>query len=215
MSAPPATSRPTTSRCWRRNEAGYRNLLKLSTASHLEGFYYRPRVDRELLEQHNEGLIVLSGCPSSEIMGALADGREQEALEAAAWYRDVFPGRYYVELQEHGQERFSRLTPSLVELSKRLDLPLVLTNDSHYTYAEQQQVHDVLLCIGTNATVQEQDRMRMDGDSFYLKSEQEMRALLPELPEAADNTALIAEQVDIHLDFGRSQLPDPGGAPRV
>ena len=192
------------------DESGYRNLLKLSTASHLEGFYYRPRVDRELLEQHSEGLIVLSGCPSGEVMRALADGRDEDAREAAGWYRDVFPGRYYVELQEHAQEQFSRLTPSLVELSKRLDLPLVLTNDSHYTYAEQRHVHDVLLCIGTNTTIQDANRFRLEGDSFYLKSEQEMQALFPELPEAAANTARIAEQVDIKLAFGRLQLPDPG-----
>ena len=192
------------------DERGYRNLLKLSTASHLEGFYYRPRMDRELLERHAEGLIVLSGCPSGEVMGALSEGREQDALETAAWYRDVFPGRYYVELQEHGQEQFSRLTPDLAGLAKRLELPLVLTNDSHYTTQEQQHVHDVLLCIGTNSTIHDPDRSRLDSDSFYLQSEQEMRALLPEFPEAADNTARIAEQVDIRLQFGRSQLPDPG-----
>ncbi|MDP6605929.1 MAG: DNA polymerase III subunit alpha [Dehalococcoidia bacterium] len=192
------------------NETGYRNLIKLSSAAHLEGFYYRPRVDRELLEQHNEGLIVLSGCPSGEVMGALGDGRDEDALQAAAWYRDVFAGRYYVELQEHGQEQFSRLTPGLVDLARSLELPLVLTNDSHYTFAEQQHAHDVLLCIGTNSTIQDPNRFSLDGDSFYLKSEEEMRALLPELPEAADNTALIAEQVDIKLEFGQAMLPDPG-----
>ncbi|MSQ42064.1 MAG: DNA polymerase III subunit alpha [Dehalococcoidia bacterium] len=192
------------------NERGYRNLLKLSTASHLEGFYYKPRVDRELLEQHSEGLFALSGCPSGELMTALADGREQDALDAAGWYRDVFRGRYYVELQEHEQDQFSRLTPSLVQLARRLELPLVLTNDSHYTRREQQHAHDVLLCIGTNATMLEESRFRLEGDSFYLKSEQEMRALFPDLPEAADNSARIAEQVDIKLEFGRTQLPDAG-----
>ncbi len=192
------------------NEIGYRNLIKLSSASHLEGFYYRPRIDRELLEQYNEGLIALSGCPSGEVMRLLSDGREEDALQAAGWYRDLFPGRYYVELQEHGQEQFSRLTPGLVDLSKQLALPLVLTNDSHYTTAAQHQHHDVLLCIGTNTTIHDENRFKLDGESFYLKSEQEMRALLPELPQAADNTALIAEQIDINLEFGRAQLPDPG-----
>ena len=192
------------------NETGYRNLIKLSSASHLEGFYYRPRIDRELLERYNEGLIVLSGCPSGELMKLLADGRDEDAYETAGWYRDLFPGRYYVELQEHGQEQFSRLTPGLVDLSKRLDLPLVLTNDSHYTTAAQHQHHDVLLCIGTNSTIHDANRFRLEGESFYLKSEDEMRALLPELPQAADNTALIAEQIDIQLEFGRAQLPDPG-----
>ncbi len=192
------------------NEAGYQNLLALSTASHLEGFYYRPRVDRELLERHAEGLIVLSGCPSGELMTALAEGRERDAREVASWYRERFPGRYYVELQEHGQEQFSRLIPHRVALARDLELPLVATNDSHYTAPEQHRLHDLLLCIGTNATIHDEDRFRLDGDSFYLKSEQEMRALFPELPEAVDNTARIAEQVGLDLAFGRALLPDPG-----
>ncbi|MBM4415090.1 MAG: DNA polymerase III subunit alpha, partial [Chloroflexi bacterium] len=192
------------------NERGYRNLLALSTASHLEGFYYKPRIDRELLERHREGLVVLSGCPSGELMSALGEGREEDARAIAGWYRDVFPGRYYIELQEHGQEQFSRLNVPLVALARSLDVPLVVTNDSHYTLREQHRVHDVLLCIGTNATVHEPNRMRMDSDSFYLRSEVEMRALFPELPDAADNTARIAEQADICLQFGRALLPDPG-----
>ena len=192
------------------NETGYRNLLKLSTASHLEGFYYRPRVDRELLERHNEGLIALSACPSGEVMTALQEEREPDAREALGWYADVFKGRYYVELQEHGQEQFSRLNPRLVSLARDLDLPLVLTNDSHYTTPEQEHPHDVLLCIGTNSTIHETDRMKLESGTFYLRSEEEMRALLPELPDACDATARIAEQVDIQLDFGRTLLPDPG-----
>ena len=192
------------------NETGYRNLLKLSSASHLEGFYYRPRMDRELLAAHSEGLIALSGCPSGEVMGALGDGRNEDALTAAAWYRDVFPGRYYIELQEHGQEQFSRLNQPLVKLSRDLDLPLVVTNDSHYTLPEQQRHHELLLCIGTNATINDPKRFKLDGEGFHLRSEAEMRALFPELPEAADNTVRIAEQVDIRLEFGRTLLPDPG-----
>ena len=192
------------------NETGYRNLLQLSTASHLEGFYYRPRMDRELLAKHSEGLIALSACPSGEVMNALKEEREPDAREALGWYADTFPGRYYVELQEHGQEQFSRLNPRLVALARDLDLPLVLTNDSHYTVPEQQHAHDVLLCIGTNATIHETNRMKLEGGTFYLRSEEEMRALLPELPEASDATARIAEQVDIRLDFGRTLLPDPG-----
>ena len=192
------------------NETGYRNLLRLSSASHLEGFYYRPRVDRELLAAHHEGLIALSACPSGEVLTALQEDRDDAAREALGWYRDLFAGRYYVELQDHGQEQFSRYTPRLVELARELELPMVLTNDSHYTTPEQEHPHDVLLCIGTNATVHETNRMKLEGGSFYLKSEDEMRALLPELPEASDETARIAEQVDIRLDFGRTLLPDPG-----
>ena len=189
---------------------GYRNLVKLSTASHLEGFYYRPRIDRGLLEQYSEGLIALSACPSGEVMGALGEGRDDDALAAAAWFKDVFPGRYYIELQEHGQEQFSRLNPGLVNLARRLDLPLVVTNDSHYTRPEQHHHHDVLLCIGTNTTMQDPTRFKLDGDTFYVRSTEEMRGLFPELPEAADNTLRIAEQVDIRLEFGRTLLPDPG-----
>ena len=192
------------------NERGYRNLLALSTASHLEGFYYKPRIDRELLERHHEGLVALSGCPSGELMSSLGEGRAEDARGIAGWYRDVFKDRYYIELQEHGQEQFSRLNAPLVELARSLDVPLVVTNDSHYTLREQHRVHDVLLCIGTNSTVHETNRMRMDSDTFYLRSEAEMRALFPELPEAADNTARIAEQADIRLQFGRALLPDPG-----
>ncbi len=192
------------------NETGYRNLLRLSSASHLEGFYYRPRVDRELLAAHHEGIIALSACPSGEVLTALQEDRDDAAREALGWYRDLFKGRYYVELQDHGQEQFSRYTPKLVELARELELPMVLTNDSHYTSPDQEHPHDVLLCIGTNATVHETNRMKLEGGSFYLKSEDEMRALLPELPEAVDETARIAEQVDIRLDFGRTLLPDPG-----
>jgi len=192
------------------NVTGYRNLIKLSTASHLEGFYYRPRIDRGLLEQHSEGLIALSACPSGEVMGALGEGRDADALAAAAWFKDVFPGRYYIELQEHGQQQFSRLNPGLVSLARTLDLPLVVTNDSHYTRPEQHHHHDVLLCIGTNATMQDPNRFKLDGDTFYVRSTEEMRSLFPELPEAAENTLRIAEQVDIKLEFGRTLLPDPG-----
>ena len=192
------------------NVTGYRNLLKLASAAHLEGFYYKPRIDRELLAAHAEGLIALSACPSGELMSALGEGRDTDAEATAAWYRDVFPGRYYIELQEHGQQQFSRLNRPLVDLARRFDLPLVVTNDSHYTWPEQHRHHDVLLCIGTNSTVHDANRMRFDSNSFYLRSEDEMRALFPELPDASDNTARIAEQVDIKLEFGRAMLPDPG-----
>ena len=195
------------------NVEGYRNLMKLTSASHLEGFYYRPRVDRALLEQHSAGLIALSACPSGEVMLALREGRDEDARQVAGWYADVFKDRYYVELQEHGQAQFSEHNPGLVALARAMDLPLVVTNDSHYTSPEQHRGHDVLLCIGTNSTMHDENRFKLDGDSFYLKSEAEMRALFPELPEAADNTVRIAESVNIELEFGRTQLPDPGVPP--
>ncbi len=192
------------------NETGYRNLLKLSSASHLEGFYYRPRMDRELLEQHSEGLIALSGCPSGEFMTALRGDDERKAIEVAGYYSDLFKGRYYLETMEHGIDQFTKLMPDVFRLAKSLNLPTVLTNDSHYTTPDQHRAHDVLLCIGSNSTMNDEKRFKLDSDRFYLRSEAEMRGLFPDHPEAADNTWAIAEQVDINLTFGRTLLPDPG-----
>ena len=192
------------------NETGYRNLLKLSSASHLEGFYYRPRMDRALLEAHSEGLIALSGCPSGEFLTALRGDDEAKARAVAGYYADLFPGRYYLEVMEHGIYQFTRLMPEVFRLAKSLDLPTVLTNDSHYTTPDQHRAHDVLLCIGSNSTMNDANRFKLDSDRFYLRSEAEMRALFPDHPEAADNTQAVAEQVDIQLHFGRTQLPDPG-----
>lgn len=192
------------------NEQGYRNLLALSSLSHLEGFYRRPRMDRELLEQYSDGLIILSGCPSSELLKSLSNGDEAGAREVAGWYRDVFPNRYYLEVMEHGIKEFSNLTPKIVKLAKEMELPLVQTHDSHYVKAEHAKSHDLLLCIGTNTTVHDEKRFKFHGDQFYLKSPDEMRALAPELPEAVDNTLLITEQIDLKLDFSRTQLPDSG-----
>ena len=193
-----------------RDFEGYQNLCRLSSRGYTEGYYYKPRMDRELLAAHSEGLIALSACPSGELMSALGDGRDTDAQAIAGWYKDVFPGRYYIELQEHGQQQFSRLNRPLVDLARQMGLPMVVTNDSHYTLPNQHKYHDVLLCIGTNSTVTDPNRMKMDSPSFYLKSEQEMRALFPELPEAFDNTARIGESVEINIDFGRAILPDAG-----
>ena len=193
-----------------KDEGGYRNLLKLSSLSHLEGFYRKPRVDRELLEKYSEGLIVLSGCPSGELLSKIREGDFTGAEKVAGWYSDVFPGRYYLEVMEHGIDEFSQLTPKINELSRKMNLPLVLTQDSHYTHAEDSHAHDVLLCIGTNSTVNEVNRFKFSSDQFYLKSAHEMGLLLPELPEAYRNTLNIGEQVDISLDFARTLLPDSG-----
>jgi DNA polymerase III subunit alpha len=190
------------------NETGYRNLIALSTRAHLEGFYYKPRVDRELLERYREGLVVLSGCPSSEIHRALQEGRTDDARGAIEWFRERFP-QFYLEIQEHGDQQFSRINPMLADLARQTGIPLVCTNDSHYTAPEDAQAHDILLCIGTNATVSETNRMRMEGGSYYVKSEDEMRALFPELPEAFDNTWKLAEKCELDLEFGRLHLPDP------
>jgi DNA polymerase III subunit alpha len=198
-----------------RSNQGYQNLIALSTLAHLEGYYYKPRIDRELLERYRGGIVVLSGCPSSEIHRALQEGRWSDAMAAAGWYRDVFGEDFYLEIQEHQDPQFSQINPKLAQLGSDLDIPLVLTNDSHYTNPEDDPIHDLLLCIGTNTTVHDANRMRMEGGSYYLKSEEEMRALLPELPQACDNTVRISEGCELNLEFGRLHLPSPELPPGI
>jgi len=190
-----------------RNQQGYRNLLKLVTKAHLEGYYYKPRMDRDLLETHGAGLIALSGCNSGEMHRYLLEGRRDEALALASWSREVFDG-YYLELQENGLPEVAQANKLLVDLSRETGLPLVATCDSHYTYPEDAPDHDVLLCIGTNSTVHEEKRMKMNAPVYYLQSESEVRARFSELPEAVDNTQVIADACDVTLEFGRLHLPD-------
>ncbi|HEU0072711.1 MAG TPA: DNA polymerase III subunit alpha, partial [Dehalococcoidia bacterium] len=197
-----------------RNLTGYRNLLKLVTASHLEGYYYRPRMDRELMEKHGEGIIVLSGCPSGELHRNILDGRIDEAKATIDWYRNVFDG-YYLEVMSHDLPEFHQAKKTIVELSREMDVPLVATNDSHYLRVEDHESHDILLCIGTNSTVQEEKRMKMSDPSYFVRSEDEMRDAFSDLPEAIDNTWKIAEQCDLELEFGRLHMPDPELPPGV
>jgi len=191
-----------------KNEAGYRNLLTLATRAHLEGYYYRPRMDRELLEAHHEGIIALSGCATSETSRHLLDGNFDEAVKAARYYKELF-GDYYIEIMSHGIAEFEKLTQEQIRLSQETGIPLVVTNDLHYVNREDAQYQDILLCIGTNATVLETERFKMAGEFgvYHLKSEEEMRALFPEIPEAADNTWKIAEMCDLTLEFGRTRIP--------
>ncbi len=198
-----------------RNKAGYRNLLKLVTSSHLEGYYYRPRMDRDLLQQHSEGITVLSGCPSGEIMRLVLDGRIEDAKQTARWYRETFDGNYYFEVQEHDLPEFRQGQRVLVDLARELDIPLVATNDSHYLDREDHDMQDLLLCIQTNATVHEEKRMKMSDPSYYVMAEAEMRAAFRDLPQACDNTWRIAEQCDLELEFDRLHLPEPELPPGV
>ena len=147
-----------------RNKTGYRNLIQLVTLANLEGFYYKPRVDRELLEKYSEGITVLSGCPSGEFFELLSSGDRDGALDVARWYREVFDGNYFLEVQEHGVDRFSRINADIFSVGHELDIPVVVTNDSHYTFPEDSEAHDLLLCIGTNATVDQENRFRIDGE---------------------------------------------------
>ncbi len=192
-----------------KDQTGYRNLMELITRAHLDGYYYRPRIDKELLAAHSTGLVGLSGCLSGEILRRLGEGDEKAAERAADEYRSILgDGNFYVEVQDHGVPDQVRLHPQLVELARRMNLPLVATNDTHYTVPEQHDAHDLLLCIQTGANLDTPGRMRFDTNEFYLKSPAEMRALFNgELPEAMDNTLRIAEMVDLHLEFDQLRLP--------
>ena len=191
-----------------KNTVGYRNLVKLVSKSHLEGFYYKPRVDRELLEEHHEGLIVLSGCISGEVPDLIAQGRTEDAKRSALWYRELFDD-YYIELMEHGGiENLPEIKRGLVSLSRETGIPLVATNDSHYVSREDAPLQDILICIHTNTNVQDERRLKMVADTYYLRSVDEMQALFAYLPEAVSNTQRIAEMCDLHLDFSQTRLPD-------
>ncbi|HEX5480550.1 MAG TPA: DNA polymerase III subunit alpha [Dehalococcoidia bacterium] len=196
-----------------KDEVGYRNLLQLSTRSHLEGFYYKPRMDKELLAEYGKGIIALSGCPSSEMHRLLSEERAADAKQLAGFFRDVFDD-FYLEVMRHDEPEINaecaRVMRGLVELSKTTGIPLVATNDSHYTARDDARIHDVLLCIGTNSTVDDAKRqLKMHDDSYYVKSEQEMLELFHDLPEAVTNTQLVAEQCNLELEFGRLHLPEP------
>jgi DNA polymerase-3 subunit alpha len=196
-----------------RDEQGYRNLLQLSTKSHLEGFYYKPRMDKELLAEHGKGIIALSGCPSGEMHRLLSEGREEDAAALAGFFKDVFDD-FYLEVMRHDEPEINaeceRVLKGLVALSGKTGITLVATNDSHYTSVDDAHIHDVLLCIGTNSTVDDPKRqLKMHDTSYYVKSEDEMLALFRDLPEAVTNTQLVAEQCDLRMDFGRLHLPEP------
>ncbi|MFS8640288.1 MAG: DNA polymerase III subunit alpha, partial [Symbiobacteriaceae bacterium] len=189
------------------NERGYRNLIKIVSRAFSEGFYYKPRADRELLAEHSEGLIVTSGCIGSEIPRLLLEGNEEAALEAVRWYLDVFGDRFYFEIQDHGLPEERKAYRKIVELAKRFDVPLVATNDVHYLRREDAAAHEVLLCIQTGKTLDDPNRMRFENDEFYLKSPQEMAEVFRELPEALTNTVRLAERCNIEFEFGRFLLP--------
>jgi len=190
-----------------KNLTGYQNLIKLTTEAHLEGFYYKPRVDKELLKQHHDGLIALSACPSGEVPRLISEGRLQEAKEAAQWYKQTF-GDFYLEIQRHPIPELEQINQGLIAMSQELALPLVATNDVHYVNKEDASAHDLLLCIGTNSSIHDEKRMKLAGDFFYLKSPEEMAELFKDIPQALENTERIAEQCNLELEFGRLHLPE-------
>ena len=188
---------------------GYRNLLKLSSAAYLEGYYYKPRVDWELLERYHEGIVATTGCLGGVVAQALLAGDPEAATRRAARLQDIF-GRegLFVELQDHGIAAQTRTNPQLVEIARRIGAPLLATNDSHYTHREDAVSHDALLCVQTGATIDDPKRFKFEGTEHYLKSAAEMRHLFAEIPEACDNTLLIAERASVDLELGKPSLPE-------
>jgi DNA polymerase-3 subunit alpha len=190
-----------------KNKQGYLNLLKLTSEAQLHGFHYRPRIDFELLKRHAEGLICLSSCLAGEINQLLLKENETAAREAASRYKQLFGEDYFLELQDHGILDQRRIAPQMIALAKELEIPLVATNDVHYVMQEDHAVQDVLICIGTGKTIDDQNRLKFHGDQMYMKSEEEMKSLFAHAPDAIANTAVIAARIQLELEFGRAILP--------
>ncbi len=190
------------------NNAGYANLLKLSSLAFLEGYYYQPRLDWELLEKHHDGVIATSGCLGGVVLQALLQGDQRKATKLAGRLQDIF-GRdnFFIELQDHGMEEQRRTNPLLLEIAKEIQAPLLATNDSHYTDHSDAAAHDALLCVQTNSTVDDPSRFRFGSDQHYFKTAAEMRYLFRELPEACDNSLWITERANVTIDFDRAELP--------
>ncbi|MCH8273530.1 MAG: DNA polymerase III subunit alpha [Armatimonadetes bacterium] len=193
-----------------KDRAGYQNLCKLATLAALEGYYYRPRIDHDVLGQHAGGLISTTTCLGSEVCQYLLAGDYDRALRTAAMYKEIFgEGNYFVELQDHRLKEQARIKDGLLKIAQELSLPLVATNDSHYLRKEDAGAHDVLLCIQTNSRVEDTNRLRFETEEFYLKSPEEMAELFADHPEALENTLAVAEACDLDLGHERADLPDP------
>lgn len=189
------------------NLQGYKNLIKLSSVSFIDGFYYKPRISKTLLAKHSEGLICLSACVKGEIPSLLLNEREDEARETVNWFLEVFGDRFYIELQDHGLESEKTVSPQLIKLAKQMQVPLVLTNDCHYLHQDDREAHDILLCIQTGKNLSDPGRLRYNTNQLYFKSPQEMRQLFPDQPEAYENTLKIAELIDLELKYDTFMLP--------
>ena len=190
------------------NNTGYANLMKIVSKGFVDGFYYKPRVDYEVLEEYSEGIICLSACLAGEVQKLLARNLYEEACKAALKYEAIFgKGNYFLELQDHGIPTQKLVNRLLVRMSRELNIELVATNDVHYTYEDDAEAHDILLCIQTGKKVNDEDRMRYEGGQYYLKSEEEMRELFSYAPQALDNTHKIAERCNVEIEFGVTKLP--------
>lgn len=190
-----------------KNEEGYRNLMRLCSIGHLEGFHYKPRIDWEVLERHHEGLVCLSACLGGEVPQHLLHGRPGEAKRAALRYKEVFGEDFYLELQDHSMPEQKKVNPQLIELAAEIGVQLVATNDVHYLEREDARMQDVLICIGTGKNIEDEERFQIGTEQLYLKSGEQMAALFPHVPEAIANTAVIAAKCNLELEFGRHILP--------
>lgn len=191
------------------NNVGYKNLIKIVSHSHTEGFYYKPRTDKDFMRRHSEGIICLSGCIQGEVQQHLLDYNYEAAKKAAKEYEDIFgKGNFYIEVQNQFLKDEEQIYPDVKKLSKELDIPVAATNDVHYVNREDAEMHDILLCIQTQSRRSDRERMRFPNDEFYLKSEEEMRRLFVDLPEACDNTMKIAERCNVEFTFGELHLPE-------
>ena len=190
------------------NDTGYHNLMKIVSKGFVDGFYYKPRVDYEVLETYHEGVIALSACLAGEVQRYLARGMYEEACRSARHYQEIFgKGNFFLELQDHGISTQKMVNQGLMRMSRELSMDLVATNDIHYILAEDAAAHDILLCIQTGKKVSDENRMRYEGGQYYVKSEEEMRALFPYAQEAIDNTHKIAERCNVEIEFGVTKLP--------
>ena len=190
------------------NNKGYENLMKIVSRGHTEGYYYRPRVDMEVLREFHEGIIALSACLAGEVPRYIQKGMVEEAEKAALKYEECFgKGNYFLELQDHGIPAQSTVNAALINMSRKLEIPLVCTNDVHYTYAEDVEPHDILLCLQTGKKLSDENRMRYEGGQYYVKSEEEMKGLFPYAWEAVENTQRIADRCRVEIEFGVTKLP--------
>ncbi len=190
-----------------KDEKGYKNLLKLSSVAQIDGFYYKPRIDKELLSKHYEGLIILSGCLKGEIPQLLLNGDIDKAYEVAKWYKGLVGEDFYLEIQDHGLPEQKKINPLLIKMGKDLDIKLVATNDVHYLRWEDHEAHDILLCIQTATNLDDPKRMRFSSDQFYFKSPEEMFDVFGEVPEVLTNTREVADKCNLEFDFGKFHFP--------
>ncbi|MCK4558823.1 MAG: DNA polymerase III subunit alpha, partial [Calditrichia bacterium] len=191
-----------------KNQTGYKNLIKLTSYSYLQGFYYRPRIDRELLKEYSEGLIVLSACMKGEIPYKLRRGRKEAAVDAVEYYLNLFGDDFYLEIQDHGIEEEHEVYPKIQSLAKEMGVPVIATNDVHYLKQNDSLAHDILLCLQTGKDRDDPNRMRYNTDQLYLKSPEEMYKLFKENPDVVERTQEIADKVDLEIDLDQRYLPE-------